>query len=79
LLSDTCLLLSNSYDKNISFIDLDGCCRDTNVKRSAGIAQPERGDATDLEAQGVPGFSAAKGSADVDNSKQQSWARQRHR
>jgi hypothetical protein len=52
---------------------LDGPGRDANVKRSAGVAQPEHYDATNLETQGgaEPGFSAAKGSTDsTDNSKQ---------
>ena len=49
LLSGTCLLRSNEYEKNYSFIDLDGRGRDNNVKRSAGIAQPDHGDATILQ------------------------------
>jgi len=67
LLSDTCLLLSNSYEKNFSFIDLGGRGCDANAKRSAGIAQPKHDYATNFETQGTPdpGFSAAKGSTDA--------------
>ena len=73
LLSDTCLLWSNKYEKIYCFIDLDGRGRDANVKRTAGIAQPGHDDATNLEAQGngEPTSSAAQGSIDSgDNSKQ---------
>jgi hypothetical protein len=52
---------------------LDGPGRDANVKRSAGFAQPEHYNATNLETQGgtEPGFSTAKGSTDsANNSKQ---------
>jgi hypothetical protein len=56
---------------------LDGRGRDANVKRSAGIAKPNHGDAAKLETQGgaEPRFAATKGSADAGHKrKQQSWA-----
>jgi len=42
-------LWSNEYEKTYSFIDLDGRGRDADIKRSAGIAEPDYGDATTLE------------------------------
>jgi hypothetical protein len=74
LLSGTCLLRSNEYEKDYSFIDLGDHGCDADVKRSAGIAQPNGCDATNLKAQGNKDavLSAAKSSANAANdSKQQ--------
>jgi len=49
LLSATCLLQSNEYEKNYSFTDLRSRGRDADVKRSANIAQPDYADTTNLE------------------------------
>ena len=71
LLSDAFLLWSNEYEKNYSFVDLDGRGRDADIKRSAGLAQSDHDDATDLEgeANGDATSSAAEGSADTGNNK----------
>jgi hypothetical protein len=49
LLSGTCSLRSNEYEKNHFFIHLDGRGYDTGVKRSTGIAKPDHGGATTFE------------------------------
>jgi hypothetical protein len=56
-----------SYEKISSYIILDGRGRDTSVKRSTGIAQPDHGYATNIETQGAPGpdFSGANSSTDA--------------
>ena len=67
LLSGAFLLWSNEYEKTYSFIDLDGRARDTDIKRSAGLSQPDHDDATNLEAEANSDAtsSAAQGSADT--------------
>ena len=67
LLSGAFLLWSNEYENNYSFIDLDGRGRDADIKRSAGLAQPDHADATNLEgeANSDATSSAAQGSADT--------------
>ena len=67
LLSGAFLLWSNEYAKNYSFTDLDGRSRDADIKRSAGIAQPDHDDATNLEAEANRDAtsSAAEGSAET--------------
>ena len=66
LLSGAFSLWSNEHEKNYSFIDLGRRCRDTGVKRSADIAQPDHDDTTNLEgeANSDATSSAAQGSVD---------------
>jgi len=71
LLSGAFFLWSNEYAKTYSFTDLDGRGRDAEIKRSAGIAQPDHDDATNLEAEANRDAtsSAAQGSTDTGYNK----------
>ena len=70
LLSGAFLLWSNKHEQNYSFIDLGRRGRDAGITRSAGLAQPDHDDATNLEgeANSDATSSAAQGSAGTGHS-----------